>query len=196
MHRIKFWLQRGISKISKGSRNKGRVSFQSLFKVTWENRQKGLGIVLVLFSVLAGNWASNASENAALLKWEKAHLPSLQVLSYAAGNRGMTEMKDIRQIQRCLRSLSVSVDEKGMFWLSEDSNWITYFSGGDEVMPQVYCLICSLPPSKWSPMGIGWRGLEETMASVDAQIETGRLRIPSKKSPSVRTKKDLRAIEY
>jgi hypothetical protein len=169
--RIQTLLLSFTQKIGNNSPLKAPVHSRILFK-------KWLGVASMVSSLFLGYWANQLSETAAIEKWEKAYLPSREVVHFALGSRNLKQPKDQRQIQRILRSLPQRLDDGGSFWISQDSNWVTYYATSEEQTdPQIHCLNCSpsaIPNSSfnlWQPAGLGWRGLEKILEKIDLKIK-------------------------
>ncbi len=158
---VKLRIQGGISEIPKR------------FKASVRNQRSRLASAgFILTAIGLGAWANTLSQSEAILKWERTHLPSDRVFQHALRSRGMTLVQDIHEVQRALRALPVSFDQKGSVWSSVDSNWIVFYSDLDRVIQaQVFCLICSVRPNQWKAMGIGWRGLELALDALDEMNE-------------------------
>ena len=145
-------------------------------------------------SLFLGIWANGVSENSAILKWEKAHPPSLKIVDYVSQAKQMQHMSDPFLLQKSLRALSVNTDERGSFWLGMDSYWLVYFL--DEGPPLVYCLNCKEVPKKWMPLGIGWKGFEKGMELIEQEKDRLKAISTSKKNQNSTQFYDPRAIHY
>jgi|GEM_PF-1154317 hypothetical protein len=191
MHWITNAFSKRATKIPNGSSHASRDALW--FKTLWVQKERGLGGVLLALAVAMGVYANEWSEQEALLRWEKTHLPSSRVIQYAMESRRMVWLQDPSKVHRGLKSLPVSADEKGTFWFNE-KGWVVFFSQTPEMLiPQLYCFRCEEGGDQWSPMGRGWTGFENTMLRIDQWMESLPLR-PQRVAPRVFL--DPRAIVY
>jgi hypothetical protein len=191
MHWIASAFSKRKTKVPKGPSHASRHA--AWIQTLWTQKERGLGGIFLLLAVAMGMWANEWSEQEAILKWEKTHLPSLKVIQHALESRGMVWLRDSAKIHRCLKSLPTSVDEKGAFWL-HDKGWVVFFSQTPEMLiPQLYCLNCHEIGGQWSSMGRGWSGFENTMVQLDQRMKSLRL-LPKNVAPAVFL--DPRAILY
>ena len=153
---------------------------QSLFRSTKsENplkreRVKALwsALGLLVGSCILGVWAHEMTQTESLLRWEKSHLPSTYIVQKSLQTLGFFSVSDFKKVTRLLRSLSLSTDESGGFWVSTDHHWVAYYGEdptlGNELRFQFYCktdqaLQNSSSPLSWMPLNRGWKGLEEVL---------------------------------
>ena len=128
------------------------------------------GMALVL-----GVWAHSSSQAEAVLNWERTHLPSDGMVQLALKSRGFRLLEEGKPLQKVLRSLPVSLDQKGSFWATSDLNWVAYYADPEQVtQTQIFCWECATPPTPWQPSGLGWRGLETLLKDIAIKFTSHR----------------------
>lgn len=171
-----------------------------------QHRSRIVGLTYFVISVILGLFAFTLTREEAIEYWERTFLPSERVIRFALGSRGLKAASEGHPLQRGLRALPSSLDEKGSIWLSADPIWVAAFLSShsdSEVQPVVYCLDrkmckncledCRIPPKNWQPMGRGWRAMDKVIDQIDGDL---RLRKEIKGGLSVKTRRDPREILY
>jgi hypothetical protein len=159
-------------------------------------QERFLSISSLVSAICLGTCAHRASENEALQRWERTHLPSDRIVQQSIRSYGWGSMDHSKTIEKLVRTIPASLDEKGSVWASDNWNWILFFSSHSElVQPQFYCLHCAKVPTNWLPVGVGWKGLELTLEGMTTRLELEKSQLPKKKIKSVHWK-DAREISF
>lgn len=134
----------------------------------WSTYRKCFGVASFLLSIFLGMVANSYSEQEALKRWEKNHVPSYSVVQFAMGSRGLMLNQNLSITQKLMRSLPTNLDDPGSFWMSQDSSWFAYYGNSNQqAQVQFYRMGSSSLPHHWIPMGVGWRALEKSIDAVD-----------------------------
>lgn len=171
-------------------------------------RQELSSLCLLMLSLILGHCAHSTSRSGAIAEWERDFRPSSQVVSYALSGLGLRPahpVQDQKQFARAFRSLPTRLDEEGSFWMSDDSQWVAYFSPTeDQSDPHLYYDPSAVPAKStqgpkslphWQPMGYGWRGMQQVIKLLEV-ASSKRLKlgpVVPRKSPIY---VDPRAIIY
>jgi len=171
---IKNWASRRIRALSKSLQSHG------LFVFFRRHRTRFIGITYFGVSVALGWVAFTLSREEAIEYWERTFLPSERVIRFALGSRGLAGASEGYPLQKALRSLPSSLDERGSIWFSAEPIWVAAFlpsaatqaSGEDSssVQARVYCLDCKNFPKNWHPLGLGWRALDKVIDQIDIEL--------------------------
>ena len=130
----------------------------------WVEWRRPLGsMVFFLSALLLGYYAYGLAQEEADQSWHKNHRPSFQVIRAVFQSYGLKRNNDPVWISRIQRELPASLEEEGLFWITEQGNWIYSYTDGTDGDEGYYafCRDCSKPPSSWKAMGKGWPGLEK-----------------------------------
>jgi hypothetical protein len=190
LHRFQSGILNRVQEVQERASKRSKALTDSI-PLRRQRQIKGFGL-LVAAGVL-GIWANEITQKDTLLRWEKTHLPPKEIMSYALGSRGLQEINDVKTLQQASRYLPSNLDEAGMIWISPHSNWVTYYFAKDEmIQTTLYCLECSEIPRKWTPVGLGWKGLELALKIVDqAKGELKKASPPKKDRRPYRDPKEL-----
>jgi hypothetical protein len=163
------WISRRVRSLSRDPSQKfGKACGAAL----WRQRNRLASGTFFVAAIILGLWANELAEADALARWERMHLPSERIIQFALGSRNFHSVRDENQMQKILRSIPSRLDESGAFWLSENANWVVFYAAPDQaVQAQLYCFRCETLPKQWKPVGLGWRGLEETMQEIDKNLD-------------------------
>ncbi len=170
------------------------------------HRSRIVGLTYFMVSIILGLFAFTLTREEAIEYWERTFLPSERVIRFALGSRGLRAAREGHPLQRGLRALPSSLDEKGSIWVSADPIWVAAFlpsHSDSDVQPVVYCLDlkmckncpedCRIPPKNWQPMGRGWRAMDKVIDQIDGDL---RLRKEKIGAPWVKIRRDPREILY
>ena len=193
-----FLSRRSLSLIQSGIQRRISALSGSFDSKLWRYRRWGASAGFLLAAIFLASWAHSSSQAEAVLNWERTHVPSEKLVQVALQSRGLRRMEEGKVLNKVLRELPVSLDEKSAIWMTSDSNWVAYYLDPDQAtQAQVFCLECSTPPSPWQPVGLGWQGLEAALVGLDQRLAS--YRAPAKaKGERVRPKvwRDPRAVVY
>ena len=173
-------------------------SFAQVFGRLGRHRTRLIGAAYFAVSVALGFVAFTCSREEAIEYWERTFLPSGQVIGFALGSRGLVAAVEGYQLQKVLRSLPTSLDDRGSIWLSADPIWVAVFlpsKDDSSVQAETYCLDCKNLPKNWQPMGIGWRAMDKVVNQIDNLLKR---RKETKIAPStqIRSRRDPREFIY
>lgn len=162
------------------------------------NQRRLLSVALFLTAILLAIKAHDISQGDGIQKWLRDHPPSLKILEFSLGSRGLRSLafsqKNEKIFQKVIRTLPTSLDEEGAIWLSQDETWVASYYGKDhEIQPYLFCAECSTLPKNWRSLGFGWPAFESLISAIDQ-----RLTREQKKSPLEKKKvwRDPREISY
>jgi hypothetical protein len=158
-------------------------------------RKRVMSAGFLACSCVFGIWANDIAQIEAKMRWAREHPPSVRVIDFALGSRGLRKIEDTDQIHRVVRLIPTHLDENGAFWLSSNGQWVAFFS--DSIQSNtihIYCSICNRTPQgpDWRPFGVGWEALENVTDEIDQKTQNV--------SPIQRSKKvvfkDPRELSY
>ncbi len=168
-----------------------------------------LGIFFLLSALGLGRYAYFETGNDILSEWKQNHGPSGPLLIQTLRYYGFEKEEMSKGYNKMYRSLPLTTDSKGSFWITEDTTAIAKFNNEDlnESIPSLFMKkgaqvqtsqyvevqtsqYKDKPSLKWESLGAGWEAFEVLLKKLD---EKSRHAI-SKKSPPQFL--DPRAIHY
>ncbi|MBI2711569.1 MAG: hypothetical protein HYX41_01725 [Bdellovibrio sp.] len=122
-------------------------------------------VCLILLACVLGKAASDQAQVEAEENWYKTHWPSAKVTQWVLSFHGLQNMKDPARIARIQKDLPVSLEDEGVFWVTESGNWVYLVSQETQDSGfSAFCRNCQERPKDWVAMGSGWLGLEKADA--------------------------------
>jgi len=145
------------------------------------------GLVLLIVSLLAANWAQDLSEKFSLARWKKSHPPSLAIWTHSLATYGFKPVEDSKLLRKLFRTLPSLVDEPGSIWLDKTGSWIATFHSKDPMAVPLFHTRQRIPlpgeskkkrralkkhlkktmPSAWNRTGYSWDGFERLLRQIE-----------------------------
>lgn len=150
-----------VSQIQSFIRSRSATHFNRL------RQTRGLRIIAIACAALVlGLFADQRSSRTAIEGWLATHLPPDDVVTAVFEMNGLREIKKPEIISRAQKSLALSWDQVGAFWVSSDPFVIAWSRGevGGSGRYMFFSRETQVRTFSWTRLGIGWPALEDLLA--------------------------------